>query len=715
VTTNATTPVESEDTLDRSDDAEPTGAPDRAASDADELPAADRRALARAWAAGTVPVMVAFTWLLMAGRWAPFQRQYFDDFFDLQARAFLDGRWDVPSGSTGFEGFLIDGRTYIYFGPFPALLRIPVLLVTDRFDGRLTTVSMLLAMVVLAVAAHRLNLAVRAVVRGAAPVSRVERLATAGLAVAVVGGIPLWLASVAVVYHEAILWGLALTLAAFAATLGWLRRPTVRSLVWATALTAAATASRPTLGLGVLCGLALVAVLVAASRLAARRSGRPPTVLPGVRLGGLVLVGVVGFLACGVPNIVKFGNPVGPPIDRQIASFILVDRQEYLEANDGSYFGTGFVPTTLLQYSRPDALAFRGDFPWVDFPPGGPHVVGDAVFDGVEWTSSVPLTFPALVVLALPGVVWLARAVRRRDGSLGLLALWLGTGFGAAGALTIGFIAHRYIGDMAPIVILPALCGAHVLLGRAPARRAVRRTVGGALAVLVVFGAWVNLGLGVQHQRERGANIPEEWRTDLVRWRADLPGVRRSVVEVSPDRLRLPAAADGTLAVVGDCLGLYQRVGDIWYGAGRGPGVGVHHIRVDLDALDQLDPGQRAPLVTFGDGPDAAVVGLARLRDGTVRADLGTPGSDDWAEGWAHDLDGEVTVRVVADPRTADRYLWVGRAHLNVSPVRDPEAVATVGRLPAGLTVPGAVDRYPGDIAEVPFDPSLCRDATGVG
>ena len=68
---------------------------------------------------------------------------YASNFFDFQARAFMDGRLWVTPGSLGIEGFQVDGREYMYFGPFPALLRIPVLWTTSEFDGRLTVVSML--------------------------------------------------------------------------------------------------------------------------------------------------------------------------------------------------------------------------------------------------------------------------------------------------------------------------------------------------------------------------------------------------------------------------------------------------------------------------------------------------------------------------------------------------------------------------------------------
>ncbi len=53
----------------------------------------------------------------------------------------------------GYEGFIVDHRTYMYFGPFPALLRLPVLAVTHGLDGRLTPWSMTVAFVVALVGA----------------------------------------------------------------------------------------------------------------------------------------------------------------------------------------------------------------------------------------------------------------------------------------------------------------------------------------------------------------------------------------------------------------------------------------------------------------------------------------------------------------------------------------------------------------------------------
>jgi hypothetical protein len=683
-----------------------------------DLPFADRRRLRRAWAVGAAPVIVVFGWLLMAERWAPFQRQFFDDFFDAQGRAFLDGRWDVPPETVGFEGFDVDGRTYIYFGPWPALLRIPVLLVTDRFDGRLTTLSMSLAMVVLAVAAHRLNVVVRTFVRGAVPVSRREAVATAVLAVAALSGPPLWLASSAVVYHEAILWGLAFTIAAMAEVVAWLDRPTRARLAAATALAGGAVLSRFTLGLGVVAGMAFLAAAAALRRRAAARRGRAVDVLGGFPLRWVACACVAVLVLSTIPNLARFGTLVSPPMDRQVASSMFSERQEFLAENRGAFFGLQFLPTTLLTYLRPDGVDPRVSFPWVDFPRAGPSVVGDATFDDLVWTSSAPATMPALATLAVPGLVWLVGAVRRRTRAAGLAAVCAGAAVGAAGALTIGHIANRYLNDLVPVALLLGLIGAHALAGWMPRWRPLRRrAVPVAVAALVAAGAWTTVGLGIVHQRERAAIVPEEWRAELFRWRVDLPGGSAPIITVPTSGWghRLPEAADGTVAVAGDCLGMYVRVGETWNGVSRGPGVGVYDLRVDLDQLHDRPPWERVPLIVFGDDRDAGIVALRRLRDGRIRVDVDNAGSNGWIAGFPAELAGEVTIRVSIDPLAPSPAVTVGRTVLNDAGIGNLGARPSVGRLPTGVDRVGLADRYPGDVRRSRYDKDLCRDLVGTG
>lgn len=65
--------------------------------------------------------------------------------YDSLAESLLEGRTNVAPNSILWEGFLIDGETYMYFGPFPALLRIlPNLIFPDMY-GRWSRIFCLIA------------------------------------------------------------------------------------------------------------------------------------------------------------------------------------------------------------------------------------------------------------------------------------------------------------------------------------------------------------------------------------------------------------------------------------------------------------------------------------------------------------------------------------------------------------------------------------------
>ena len=105
---------------------------------------AERTFRRAAWLIISVSTLV-FVWFLTTGRGDLLDRDIFGGFFEVQARAMLDGNLSIPTGSLGFEGFVVDGRTYTYFGVFPSLLRMPVMVITDELDGRMTIISMLVA------------------------------------------------------------------------------------------------------------------------------------------------------------------------------------------------------------------------------------------------------------------------------------------------------------------------------------------------------------------------------------------------------------------------------------------------------------------------------------------------------------------------------------------------------------------------------------------
>jgi hypothetical protein len=670
----------------------------------------------RAWLLASIAVMVPFAWLLTAGSWNVLQRQYYDDFYDAQARSLLDGHWDVDSLVVQTEGFVVGDEVHTYFGPTPALARMPLLVVTDRFDGRLTTLSMLAAMAVLAVAAFHLDRVIRTAIRGDRPAGRTEVVASGLLAAAALAGVPLWLGSQAVVHHEAQLWGVALGVAAFAALARWWLEPSGRRLVAVSALTAAAISTRQPIGGGALVAFGVLAgwALLARQRRSADGSVATRAAAAASRPWALLAAGALPVVASIVPNLARFGHPSRVPFDRQIANQF-PEWVSFREANGGSYFRPEFVPTTLLQYLRPDAVDLRSHFPWVDYPLGGPTTVGGVAI-GPSWvSSSLPVTMPALSLLALVGVVALARWLWRRRDPAWLGCLVLGAAVGSVPTLSLGSISHRYLGDLYPAVLILALLGFHAGAGRVGAavagrgtrrrRRARTWLVAGAAAALVAVGGLVNLALAFEYQRERAFLVTDAWRGEWLRVRSALPGAD-DPLRLAPHEPLPATASDGTAVIVGECDALYLRVDERWVPVERGEAAGIHEVRVDLDGLGRVPDGDRAPLLTVGDGADETTVAVSRS-GGRTQVAVWAQATGRWVTLVERDLEGLVTFRVVGDPRLRG----VAGIHHAGQPHEVPLPAAAVGPVRVGHagTARDVRRRFPGPVDRLTPELSTCR------
>ena len=102
----------------------------------------DRVRFARACIAGGLAASVPFLMVLWNFGLRPLRTavptRVFSNFYELQARALMHGHLDVPRGSLSIEAFRVSGRDYMYFPPLPAILRMPILAITDSLDGRMT-------------------------------------------------------------------------------------------------------------------------------------------------------------------------------------------------------------------------------------------------------------------------------------------------------------------------------------------------------------------------------------------------------------------------------------------------------------------------------------------------------------------------------------------------------------------------------------------------
>ncbi|MGE0796011.1 MAG: ArnT family glycosyltransferase [Acidimicrobiia bacterium] len=627
------------------DRARPRGPVRRPDRDTGRDPAAAR--FYRAGAGGAAAALAVLGWFALRGTLGLLDRLPLADFYETQARTLLHGHWDAGPDAYTFERFRVGGRFYTYFGPLPALLRMPVVLVLgDRADGRLSRLAVLAGCALVLVALVRLAWQARTAFRGGGRPTRLECLAVAGLTfVAACGSPVVFLAGWTAVYHEAIVWGVGFALLSSSYLVAHVTDGRRRDLVLAGVTAACSVLSRGSVGFG---PIAAIGVVLAAQLVGWWRD-RPRRLRAGTRpLGLLAAAVVVPVLLYGAVNQAKFGEPFGlPPYEKQDLLADWPTRGPALEANGGSLFGPGYAPTILLQYLRPDGIGFDRLFPWVTFS-RPPTVVGDAVFEARNNSISLPAGSPALVGLGLLGAV---AAVDRR--ARAFRAPLLGGLVGSVGAFSLAFVDQRYQGDLLPLLLPAAVLGSWWLVARLarPLPRPSRRrpwpvALVGLLVVAGLWSCWANGAVALTYQRTYRADVTTAERAAYVGFQL---AVHDALSDGPPSRVRRGArpeepAAAGTIVVEGACDAVHWSDGSDWHPLETTAATGLLRLRVVLPPPVGSDgPGGPEPLVTTADADGRATVWIEWSAGGAAVVSYG------WAP--AEGRPGEAfVVRQSADP-----------------------------------------------------------------
>ena len=511
----------------------------------------DRRRFTLAVAIGFAVVTVPYVWILW-NLWTgtyDLTRQFSpDNFYDLQARAMFHGHLYLPNGSIGIEAFVHDGRQYTYFGLFPSLLRMPVLLLTSSLDGQLTAPSMLLAWLATGLFASLLLWRVRVLVRAEAVLGRAEAAGYGLLVAAITGGsVLLYLAASPKVSHEDLAWSVALTVGALFALLGVLEAPSRRRVVLSGLLVLAATLDRGSTGYGCVLGALLVAGWFGLG-LGGREERR--WTLPAL-LAGLVPLAVMLAI-----NAIKFGHLFGFSEADQVWTHVNAHRAQFLALNGGSSFGLRFLPTTLTAYFEPAGLHVSSAFPYFTAPSGPARAVGKVFLDQVYPTASIPASMPLLFLLGLWGLV--AAFGPRPAGRIRLTCVLLAAAAAATvGVLLFGYVADRYLADFLPVLALASIVGM-VDVWRRLARSSprARGLALGALGVLTLFGVWANVGAAITPS---ALWTTAQGKAFVSAQRAFGSGSQASLLEQGKE---MPYwAPAGTLFATNGCSGLYVSTG----------------------------------------------------------------------------------------------------------------------------------------------------------
>ena len=475
---------------------------------------------------------------------------YASNFFDIQARAFMDGRVWVPRGALGIEGFLQRGHEYMYFPPLPAVLRIPVLFTTDEYDGQLTLVSMALAFVLMLVMTARLAWLVRDLMYPGTEVGRLEATSMAIYLALATGGTTLtFVASDPWVYHEVYAWAIPLVVGSMYWMLRVLHSPEPAAIGWLTTFALATIMTRTTGGWAVCLVTLGIGVWLLTGRLHPERR----------RTGWWVLGGAAAALAAGVVyNWVKFRHPFLFPLEDQVWTDLNARRQEALEVNGGTITGPQFFTTSFVNYFRPDGIRFVDYFPWITLPAEPARARGGAFLDQSYRTGSVTSFMPWLLLMtALASVVVFRPGVdaARRTLRAPLVAGVLVT----AGVMGYGYLAYRYTSEFVPALVLGGAIGVcalnHWLLRRRTWVRAAGLLV---MAVAMVFSVAAQMLTGFTETAltARGPALQQ-----YLSLQESLSGPEQARLVT-----RVPGPPSGgstdDIAIRGDCDAVYLHSGD---------------------------------------------------------------------------------------------------------------------------------------------------------
>jgi hypothetical protein len=445
-------------------------------------------------AASFIISMLVCGWFVTWGGWKLFEPEQFCSFYDAQALSILNGHLDVPRAAIGSEAFTFHGKTYGYFGITPALLRIPLLIAFQAMDGLWSRLMMLIACGINLLCAYK----ILRLLRGTRPIDRwtTRVLHSLFILCAGIGSTNIFLVGRSFTYHEAIIWAGAFALLFTWTILNYFARPRGRLLALAALFAFLSFHSRPTVGAGVLLGLgAITAILIwrtFTSRDAARYSlgfeatQRP---LPHALIGLFAIFFTVGVYF-GI-NYAKFHTFNGVPLEYYDFYKLIPIR---MQLTGGRQIHFENIPTTVATYLGGNGgFAIKTRFPCI-FLTTRAVIIGSPAIDIVEGYSSYPASMPALSLLAVAGIVALARGADRTTRSVRLptLAVLIGGGIMLA---TVG-ITERYLHDFYPALILLGAIGvARIEVVGNP----VRNTV--ILAVLAGISIYANCAFSLVHQR----------------------------------------------------------------------------------------------------------------------------------------------------------------------------------------------------------------------
>ncbi len=461
-----------------------------------------RRTLAphRSFVGASTVCTLVFTWMVTQGTLDLDVTEPLGSFYDYQADSFLHARLDVTEEAIGGEAFVFAGKLYGYFGPTPALLRLPFVLFDFAF-GNLTRAFFVGYFIATLLAAYALlRHAYRVVAPAAAPSPAAVVFLTANLGL---GSTLFFLGSRAYVYHEAIFCGVTFALFSCLFALRHLAAPAGRA--WLPALLCALLSlhARPPTGLFALTFLGCIAAThLLRAWFAPQIENQNSKIKNSLRPLALGLSCVLAVFTFNGLSYLKFKTFDGAPL-----RYSRPYDAERLAKIDGKSFHSANVPFGAYTYFVRPNLRFENKFPFVYL--GSPEPGREfpaAKLDLPDHTLAIPFAMPGLFSLTLLAILGAFVRPLARTPLLITGAAVIPMSLALFAAIAT---AQRYTADWLPFLTCAAALG---LASLDTSTSGLRLALHALLSLVTLAAVLLTFALTLHYQRETVWGVPEDIR-----------------------------------------------------------------------------------------------------------------------------------------------------------------------------------------------------------
>jgi hypothetical protein len=461
-----------------------------------------------------------YTWFATWGTGKLFVTESFGQYYDGLAESLEQGRLDVAPPAISGEAFIVDGKTYGYFGFGPAIPRMLLNKVWPRHKGQWSRLSLIVAGCLHVLLAFLILRRLRCL-----PARPLPLLFLASIGA---GSTVVYMTARCYIYHEASIWGAAFALISAYFALGAFFQPSVASATGAVGAGLVASWCRVVPGMAALamCAVLFCRLVFAFPEEASSADTVRLARQAGVRLGpsklnrGLQIAVLASGLAVGFASYIWYNHArFGTYFNGVPAKYMVQMNDKRLAHIGGTLFHYEFALPLAWEYLSPTYIGIRSSFPWITFPAHsrfGPPPMG---FDYAEPHAGLLAFSPGLAVLSILGV-WVG--VRRYSAPAWLRMMLLALLLPLPILLTMALITQRYLHDLFPFLAVAGAVGVAWLEAGENVRHRTRLKV--LAGILLAWSIPASLSLAIVFQREVTWGVDDSVKVEFQQFRHKVDG-----------------------------------------------------------------------------------------------------------------------------------------------------------------------------------------------